>query len=161
MSIREISYYSDYISENFENYLINESENKAHAYPGVGGLVHIGETGGPENTESMQFVCELYDKVKDRLNLALNHRIKDRAFIDQRVKAYHTYNNQQGIDFLSSDYKTILGDEDENGRIVVGPKQENYCGKSRGAQVAPIPEHLKGFHVTLFGPPDNLSLIHI
>lgn len=151
---REIPYYSDYVSENFENYLKNEMTN----YPGVEGLVHIGESGGPENTQAMQFVCDLYDKVKDKLNTTLENRAKDRSFIDQRVKAYYKYNTDQGIDFLSPKYKTILGDEDENGRIVVGQKLTNYCGKSKGAQVAPIPEHLQGFHVTLFGPPDDTKL---
>jgi malate synthase/allantoicase/2-oxo-4-hydroxy-4-carboxy--5-ureidoimidazoline (OHCU) decarboxylase len=154
VSKREIPYYSDYISENFKNYLKSETKD----FPGVEGLTHIGNSGGPENTESMQFVCDLYTKVKVRLNETLESRIKDRAFIDQRVKAYYQYNTEQGIDFLNSDYKTVLGDEDENGRIVIGQKLKNYCGKSSGAQVAPIPEHLEGFHVTLFGPPDDTKL---
>lgn len=154
MSKREIPYYADYISENFENYLAGEFSE----YPGIPGLTHIGSSGGPENKESLTFVCELYEKVKDRLNLVLEKRIKDRAFIDQRVRAYYKYNTQKNIDFLSLNYKTILGDEDETGRIVVGQKLKNYCGESTGDQVAPIPEHLKGFHVTLFGPPDNTKL---
>lgn len=151
---REIPYYKDYVSENFQAYLAKESND----YPDVDGLTHVGETGGLEDKDSLQFVCDLYDKVKDRLNTTLNNRIKDRAFIDQRVKAYYQYNQEQNKDFLTGDYKTILGDEDENGRIVIGPKVKNYCGKSEGKKVAPIPDYLQGFHVTLFGPPDDPKL---
>lgn len=151
---REIPYYNDYISENFQDYLSSEAKD----YPGVEGLKHIGATGGLEDKESLTFVCELYDKVKERLNTTLNNRIKDRAFIDQRVKAYYQYNQEQKNDFLTGAYKTILGDEDENGRIVIGPKLKNYCGKSEANKVAPIPDYLQGFHVTLFGPPDDPKL---
>jgi malate synthase len=151
---REIPYYNDYISENFQDYLSSEAKD----YPGVEGLKHIGATGGLEDKESLTFVCELYDKVKERLNTTLNNRIKDRAFIDQRVKAYYQYNQEQENDFLTGAYKTILGDEDEHGRIVIGPKLKNYCGKSEANKVAPIPDYLQGFHVTLFGPPDDPKL---
>jgi malate synthase len=151
---REIPYYNDYISENFQDYLSSEAKD----YPGVEGLKHIGATGGLEDKESLTFVCELYDKVKERLNTTLNNRIKDRAFIDHRVKAYYQYNQEQENDFLTGAYKTILGDEDENGRIVIGPKLKNYCGKSEANKVAPIPDYLQGFHVTLFGPPDDPKL---
>ena len=154
MSTREIPYYSDYVSENLESYLKGELKD----YPDVEGLKHVGNTGGLETADSMNFVCELYDKVKSKLNETLIRRQKDRAFIDQRVKAYYQYNQDQGHDFLSDKYKTILGDEDENGRIVIGPKLKNYCGESTGAQVAPIPDYLQGFHVTLFGPPDDAKL---
>lgn len=154
MNKRDIPYYQDYISENFGEYLKNEGQD----FPGVPGLVHIGKSGGLESPESLQFLCDLYEKVKDLLNTTLERRIKDRAFIDQRVKAYYEYNQKEGVDFLSPTYKTILGDEDENGRIVIGPKLKNYCGKSEAAAVAPIPDHLKGFHVTLFGPPDDPKL---
>lgn len=154
MSQREIPYYSDYVSENFESYLKDELK----PVKGVDGLLHVGDLGGLESKESLQFVCHLYEQIKERLAQTLNQRIVDRKFIDERVKIYYEYNQDQGTDFLSNQYRMVLGDEDSSGRIVIGPKLKNYCGKSDGAKVAPIPEHLEGFHVTLFGPPDDPKL---
>lgn len=154
MSKREIPYYTDYVSPAFQDYL----EKEARPYPGVAGLMHIGNTGGLEDVNSLRFTCELYDLVKEQLNTVLNQRIIDRKFIDQRTRCYYEFNQQQDLDFLDKNYKTILGDEDSDGRVVIGPKLENYCGKSDGKKVAPIPDFLQGFHVTLFGPPDDPKL---
>jgi len=154
MNKSDITYYDDYISHNFKQYLKKEQKN----FDGIEGLTHIGESGGLENKSSMQFVCDLYNKVKDHLNTTLIQREKDRKFIDERVKAYYQFNQDENIDFLSQNYKTILGDMDEQGRIVIGPLLDDYCAKSKHDKVAPIPEHLKGFHVTLFGPPDDAKL---
>ena len=154
MSSREIPYYSDYVSEHFFNFL----KDYLKSYPGVDGLEHIGESSGLENSEALNFVCALYDHVKAKLNQVLNQREIDRAFIDERVRAFSHYNNEQGIDLLSKDYRNIIGEKDENGRIVIGPKLNNYCGKSNGRKVSKIPEYLDGFHVTLFGPPDDPKL---
>tara|TARA_B100001971_G_scaffold84647_1_gene78203 strand:+ start:309581 stop:314173 length:4593 start_codon:yes stop_codon:yes gene_type:complete len=154
MSQREIPYYLDYVTDAF--YKSIESDLKT--VPQVKGLQHLGELGGLENTESLTFLSELYNKVKEHLNNTLEKRKLDREFIDQRVKSYFELNTQEGIDFLSSEYQTVLGDEDSNGRIVIGPKVKDYCAKSKGNKVAPIPEYLDGFHVTLFGPPDDAKL---
>jgi malate synthase len=151
---RDIPYYEDYVGNNFINYL----KEDLSPYPGVKGLEHIGQTGGLEAKDSLQFVCDLYEKIKGSLNQVLNQRQLDRKFIDERTKAYYQYNKENNIDLLSKEYKTIIGDTDEAGRIVIGPKLKNYCGKSDGKPVAPIPEYLDGFHVTLFGPPDDAKL---
>jgi malate synthase/allantoicase/CubicO group peptidase (beta-lactamase class C family) len=154
MNKREIPYYEDYVSNEFQNYL------KAEGIPfdGVPGLIQIGESGGLENKNSLKFLCDLYDKVKVDLNKVLMQRQIDREFIDQRVETYHKLNEEHEIDFLSKEYRMLLGDEDSEGRIVIGPKLKNYCGKSDGAMIAPLPDYLEGFHVTLFGPPDDAKL---
>lgn len=154
MSNREIPYYTDYVSGEFQKYL----ENEAKEYPGVAGLVHIGETGGLENSESLKFTCDLYDCVKGELLKVLNQRAVDRKFIDERVKVFYELNEEYENDFESNEYQTIIGQEDSQGRIVIGPKLENYSGKSDCAKIAPIPDYLQGFHVTLFGPPDDAKL---
>ena len=154
MNKREIPYYEDYVSAEFQNYL------KAEGLPfeGVPGLMQIGKSGGLENKKSLKFLCDLYDKVKVDLNKVLLQRQVDREFIDQRVETYHKLNEEHEIDFLSKDYRMLLGDEDSEGRIVIGPKLKNYCGKSDGSKIAPLPDYLEGFHVTLFGPPDDAKL---
>lgn len=154
MSKREISYYSDYVTEKFYDFIKSELK----PFDGVEGLSHHGISGGLENQDSMKFVVNLYEKVKPRLKQVLDQRKTDRSFIDERMKTYHQANKEQGIDFLSKNYQTVLGDVDSTDRIVIGPKRKNYCGKSTDDKVAPIPDFLDSFHVTLFGPPDDPKL---
>ncbi|RPJ76605.1 MAG: hypothetical protein EHM20_07240, partial [Alphaproteobacteria bacterium] len=92
------------------------------------------------------------------LNKVLSQRINDRVFIDQQTKACFEFNKLLKRDFLSADYKTIIGFEDSVGRIVIGPKNEFYCKRGNAKAIAPIPDYLKGNHVTLFGPPDDTKL---
>ncbi len=153
-SKQDIPYYQDYLSQDFQGYLAQE----ATEVKGVPGLVEIGQGGGLENQDSLKFVCALYAEVKVELNNVLNQRVVDRKFIDERMKSYYEFNQEQGNDFAGKGYKTLLGDKDADNRIVVGPKLDDYSGKSQGAKVAPIPEYLQGNHVTLFGPPDNAKL---
>ncbi len=149
----DIPYYKDYIPEA----LLKELLEKSQSFPDVPELVHIGESGGLETSDSLTFLVELYKALKTDLNTLLNQRAKDRSFIDQRVKVLCQYNKDFNNDYLSCDYKTILGLEDADGRIVFGPKRADYV-KAGGSPIAPLPEHLKGPHVTLFGPPDSVKL---
>jgi allantoicase/malate synthase len=149
----DIPYYEDYISSDLQDHLLKS----AKPFKGVPHLVHVGESGGLESKESLTFVCELYDAVKDELNFVLNRRIRDRKFIDERTLALAGFNQEFKRDFLSPDYKTVFGMEDGDGRIVFGPKSDHYC-REGGNAVAPVPEYLQGTHVTLFGPPDNAKL---
>ncbi len=148
-----IPYYEDYLSPELKNWLLETSR----PVKGVDGLKEIGERGGLETPEALAFLCELYTKVAHELNEVLEQRKKDRAFIDERTKACVSYNQKLDTDFLSSQYKTILGLEDAQGRIVMGPKIDCFW-KATGKSVATIPEFLQGPHVTLFGPPDNAKL---
>lgn len=149
----EISYYDDFLSPKLKAHLLKE----AQAYPGVKNLRHIGESGGLETEASLNFLCELFETVSSELNLVLKRRVRDRKFIDERTKSCVSFNKDLKRDFLSSDYKTILGMEDAEGRIVFGPKLEKYY-LSNGKPISQTPDFLQGHHVTLFGPPDNAKL---
>lgn len=150
----EIPYYHDYISPEIFSKLIKDAKN----YPQVEGLKHIGETGGLETPESMQFLCDLYVATKGELAKVLEQRILDRKFIDERTASCYKFNQSLKINFESSDYKTILGHEDSHGRVVIGPISKFYAKSGGGKKISEIPDYLKGNHVTLFGPPDNAKL---
>ena len=149
-----IKYYEDYISPDLKAYL----KKQAKPVAGVTGLTEVGPGGGLENTESFKFLCELYESIKVELNKVLTQRKLDRDFFDQRTKACFELNKKLQIDFQDPDYETVIGHEDGNGRIVVGPKTEFFAKAGGGKQIADIPEYLKGHHVTLFGPPDDPKL---
>lgn len=102
-----------------------------------------------ETDEALAFVCELYEDMKARLAGVLNQRMVDRDFMDRATLACVSQN--EGVEFTSPDYETVIGKKDADGRIVIGPL-------SRGADVVEpveIPEFLVGDQVTLFGPPDT------
>ncbi|MCP4911717.1 MAG: serine hydrolase [Oligoflexia bacterium] len=149
----DIPYYQDYISDSLREQLLKE----AKPYSGVEGLVEVGNGGGLEDADSLNYLCELYRLLKDDLGKVLNQRIKDRDFIDKRVKATYEFNEKAGNSFTTSEYKTIIGLEDEEGRIVIGPYKKDYY-RANENKVADLPEYLKGNHVTLFGPPDSAKL---
>ncbi|MEQ1877435.1 MAG: hypothetical protein ABL958_12385, partial [Bdellovibrionia bacterium] len=154
MSGREIPYYRDYISDALLERLLKEARPVA----GVPGLTEVGTGGGLENQHAFSFLCRLYEAMKDELNTVLNQRQTDRAFFDQRVRACFELNRSLKIPFTDPRYETVLGHEDGNGRIVAGPLNDFYCRPGGGAPIAPLPEYLKGPHVTLFGPPDDAKL---
>lgn len=149
----EIPYYEDYISPSLRKYLLS----LGRPYEGIADLVEVDHGGGLENVDSLRFLCELYDQIKGELGDVLNQRMVDREFIDKRVSACYEFNQTAKNDFVSSDYKTILGLEDAKGRIVIGPFKDNYY-QSNEKKIAEIPEFLKGNHVTLFGPPESAKL---
>jgi allantoicase/malate synthase/CubicO group peptidase (beta-lactamase class C family) len=150
----DIPYYQDYVSLNFYDYLKSERRDVS----GIPELQEVGQSGGLESTESLSFLCELYDLVKSDLNTVLEQRIIDRKFIDQRTGACFELNRSLKIDFLDPAYETVIGQQDSTGRIVIGPKNNFYCKSSGGKAIAPIPKYLQGHHVTLFGPPDDPKL---
>lgn len=149
----DIPYYDDYISQNLREHLLKQ----AKSVPNVPGLSHIGEIGGLENSESLRFLAELYDALRDDLRKILDQRRADRVFIDQRCRALATFNQEQRRSYASAEYKTVLGLEDSEGRIVIGPKRNDYV-KRGGQAIAPLPRYLQGPHVTLFGPPDSAKM---
>lgn len=153
MKKSEIPYYDDFLSPDIKAHLLNT----AKPIDGLPDILHLGVSEGLEGTESLRFLCELYDEVKEELNLVLNRRMRDRKFIDERTRALKSYNEEFKRDYLSPDYMTIMGQEDAEGRIVLGPKTDNYA-QTGGQPVAAIPDWLKGNHVTLFGPPDSAKL---
>lgn len=154
MSTRHIPYYADYISDKYLSYLLEQTSS----VDGVEGLSQIGEMDGLETKESLTFVRELYNTLRDDLNTVLNQRIKDRQFIDTRTKSCVRYNKENNIDLLDDNYKTVIGLEDEAGRLVIGPRDEYYAKTGKGEPIAPLPEFMQGHHVTLFGPPDSARM---
>jgi malate synthase len=149
----EIAYYHQFISPAFARHLLDHAD----AVKEIPGLCQVGQRGGLETTDALQFLVKLYDRIKPQLSAVLQQRIADRQFIDERVRACYQFNTNLNRDILDSDYQTIIGLEDGEGRIVIGPKSQNYC-RPGGKPVAPIPAYLKGPHVTLFGPPDSAKM---
>lgn len=125
---------------------------------GVPDLRQLGDTGGLENRASLQFLFDLYGVVKDELRAVLEQRVADRQFIDERTWACFELNAGLQIGFRDVNYRTVIGQEDADGRIVIGPRSEKYCRMGGGNAIAPLPDFLKGSHVTLFGPPDDAKL---
>lgn len=153
MKKSETPYYEDFLSLKLKASLLK----MAKPFAGVPDVLQVGESGGLENAESLKFLCDLYSSVKDELNLVLSRRIRDRKFMDERTQALKVYNQEFKKDYLSPDYKTVMGLEDAEGRIVIGPKRPDYT-KNCGKPIAEIPEFLRGNHITLFGPPDSAKL---
>lgn len=148
-----IKYYQDYLTDEFLNNLKHELTD----FAGVAELKHRGESAGLETKEAMQFVVDLYKAMREELNEVLTQRAVDRKFIDERMKSLYQFNLEYENDFETSAYETVLGLEDENGKIVIGPLTDKFHTKN-GEPIAPIPEYLKGNHVTLFGPPEGAKL---
>ncbi len=150
----EIPYYQEYISEELADYLLKE----AIAVDGVDDLLQVGKNAGLETSEALHFLADLYRDLEGDLKKVLNQRIIDRKFIDERVKACFEYNENMQRDFLDPEYKTVIGLEDANGRIVIGPHSSEYCEVRPDKPIAPIPDFLSGPHVTLFGPPGSAKM---
>ena len=150
----EIPYYNDYISPALFHHI------KKYATPvdELPDLIQVGDGGGLETKESLKFLCDLYDLVKEELNTVLNRRKADRLFIDQQTSSFLEFNNLLR-EYRSHDYITILGREDSNGRVVAGPTNANFYKESSFSQPlrdkVQVPEFLRGHHLTLFGPAIN------
>jgi malate synthase len=149
----EIPAYHAYLSPALTRSLFE----KVRQVAGIEGLVEVGTGGGLETPEALRFLVELYEAVKPELARVLGQRVVDRKFIDERTNACFRLNRELGRGISESDYKTVLGLEDGKGRIVFGPRTENY-NRPVGKKIAPLPDYLKGPHVTLFGPPDSAKL---
>lgn len=146
-----MKHYQEFLGHDLYHYFLSKAK------PLSNGFKHIGEQGGLESDDALKFLASLYEKVSPELELVLKRRKQDRDFLDQRTKAIYNYNNNLKIDYRSADYKTTLGLEDGDGRVVFGPLSKNYL-ESNSKPVAKIPEFLAPPHVTLFGPPDSAKL---
>jgi malate synthase len=146
--------YGDFLSPKLKEYLLKD----ATSFPGIEGLQQIGAAGGLENKESMQFLIDLFLSLRPKLESVLHQRVLDRNFLDERCKALYQFNNEINTSFDHEDYQTVLGLEDQNGRVVAGPLRRNYWKTTSEKAIADLPEYLRGVHVTLFGPPDNAKM---
>jgi len=97
--------YKDFISEN----LLEHLKKEAKPVHGLPYLTEVGTGGGLETTESLQFLCELFEMVKMPLEKVLSQRTIDREFIDARTRACVKLNQDLKIDFSEKDYETVLG----------------------------------------------------
>ena len=148
-----IPYYDDFLSPKLKEHILQS----AMEIPGIPDLKMVGTPSGLEGTESLRFLSELFDAVREELDQVLKRRVRDRKFIDERTKALAVFNKDYHRDYLSPDYMTIFGQEDAEGRIILGPKKKDYALPG-GKPIARIPDFLHGPHVTLFGPPDSAKL---
>ena len=71
--------------------------------------------------ESLTALGSIYESVKDPLKDLLEIKIHDNEFIDQRTRAYYELNYSLLTPFSSDEYVTMVGGEDTEGRVVVGP----------------------------------------
>ena len=149
----DIPYYLDYLSPK----LLERLWEDAQPVEAVEGLrVAEGlreEFPQIETDEALQFVCDLYEAVSEELAEVLQQRGRDRAFIDEQVARCVKQND--GVDYLSADYQTVIGKTDEQSRVVVGPPTEQKRLGVDDLKPVQIPEFLAGEQVTLFGPPDT------
>lgn len=106
-----------------------------------------------ETDAAMAFVCELYVEVKALLAEVLAQRLTDRAFLDRETE--DCVKRNENVDYLSPDYETVVGKRDSEGRTVIGPRQGSEAIRHYRVHV---PERLRGFQVTLFGPPDSAKM---
>jgi malate synthase len=105
-----------------------------------------------ETPEALAFVCALYEETKDHLSRVLQRRIVDREFMDRETIACARRND--GVDYSSPDYETVIGKKDADGRIVIGSLPKI----SHQNTPVEIPDFLVGDQVTLFGPPDSAKM---
>ena len=109
--------YRDFISAEFMAHI----QPQLRAVDGVANLFQVGESGGLETPDSLGYLCELFDLVQNNLRAVLRQRVADRDFIDQRTRACFELNRKLRVDYGDRDYQTIIGQEDADGRIVIGP----------------------------------------
>lgn len=114
-------------------------------------------TPGLESPEVLTFLIELYGQLEVDLKRLIEARSVDREFIDTRTQASCALNLKLGLTPSDPEYHTVIGLQDSEGRIVFGPLNQNYA-QAGGKPIAPLPDYLRGPHVTLFGPPDSAKL---
>lgn len=102
-----------------------------------------------ETVEALTAVCAVYRTVRGQLRRVLDQRAADRAFVDAGTRACAQANAGLAVD--DPRYRTVLGERDDQGRVVVGP----LPGPPADVPPVTIPPHLRGEQVTLFGPPDT------
>jgi len=128
-----MNHYQKFLSKELTDYFISI----ATPVDGMPGYQQIGNQGGLETKEGLKFLADLYTQVAPELDQVLQKRVEDRQCIDQS--------------------KQKVGLKNEKGEIIFGPLDQNYL-KPNANKVAPLPDFLKGPHVTLFGPPDSAKL---
>jgi len=146
--------YRDFLSDAWMAHLLAQSV----PVPGVDGLRQVGACAGLETRAALEFLRDLHLAVEHDLRGVLERRAADRAFIDERTRACVGLNHELGIRFRDAGYQTVIGMQDGDGRVVIGPLRADYAEAHGQVPIAPLPPFLQGHHVTLFGPPDDAKL---
>ena len=127
----------------------------AEAVPGVAGLAVAkglqAEFPSLESPEVLGLVREVYLAVRAELADVLALRVKDRAFIDAETRACAVHNDGRSI--RDAAWKTVIGERDEAGRVVIGPTDTPIA-----VPTVAVPPFIRGDQVTLFGPPDSARM---
>ncbi len=143
--------YPNFISKE----LFSQLEREAKQVPEIEGLkVKRKSSFKPslvDNIEGLRFICSIYQEVRNDLSTILKDREKDRGFIDKETKSCINRNINNGLSFQDPNYETVLLKKNDKSEVVVGPLNNDR----KTISIAPIPDHLKGPHITLFGPVDN------
>jgi len=100
--------------------------------------------------ERMATLVRIYRAVAPALEALLAARDADRAFVDATTLAARATN--EGVAFHDPAYRTVLGANDPQGRVVVGPVAD------REPKPVTLPARLSGPTITLFGPPDTAKM---
>lgn len=129
--VARYSPYRDYISAE----LIRHLEPQMMPVAEVAGLLQLGAGGGLESPESLRFLCDLYEVVRLDLAAVLKQRVVDRAFIDERTRACCGLNATLRVDYSDPAYRTVIGQEDAEGRVVIGPRNSHYCTSGGGRRL--------------------------
>ncbi|MBG09430.1 MAG: hypothetical protein CME68_11780 [Halobacteriovoraceae bacterium] len=141
--------FSDYISEE----LLKNLKKEMIEVKGIPELYikPLNSKNSPlEEERALHFVCRLYDEVKEGLEDILKKRKEDRHFIDSQTLKLSKKNKESKLSYLDRQYETVIGKKDPQENIVVGSLEETV-----DTTIAELPPHLKGHHVTLFGPSDT------
>ena len=115
--------YREFLSEAWVSHLLAQAE----PVPGVPGLRQVGVSAGLETGEAMEFLRDLHDAVRADLARVLDRRRADRAFIDERTRACVGLNRSLGTGFRDPEYATVIGMQDGEGRVVIGPLRPDYA----------------------------------
>ena len=101
--------------------------------------------------DALAFVVEVYRDVEAAYKRVVHARAADRDWIDAQTRALVRKNEMYGRTPRDAAFASVIGCADRNGRVVVGPLAPNDVDsytQPHGAQVAPLPPHLLGPHVT-------------
>ncbi len=104
-----------------------------------------------ESAEVLGLLVDVYNDVATQLAAVLRQRELDRAFVDARTLELVPSN--AGVPIEDPAYRTVIGETDAHGRVVVGPAPNPGV-----AAPVRVPASLQGAQVTLFGPPDSARM---
>lgn len=104
-----------------------------------------------ESDEALAVVAAVSRATRSRLAEVLEQRRRDRAFLDDRTRAWVAAN--EGVPFRDPAYRTVIGAVGPNGGVLVGP-----APGPAPAVTVDVPAFLAGDQVTLFGPPGNARM---